>query len=53
MNMIMFDLNVFLIKCPIDEKIDSGFGIRCLVYKMVSLMSYGKSDAKDLSVYLR
>ena len=50
----MFDLNILWIKCPLDKTIDSfdsGLGIRCLVYKMVSLMSYvmyhTKSDIKQ------
>ena len=52
----MFDLHVSWIKCPINKTIDSGLGIKCLVSKMVILMSYvmhqTKSDIKDLSVYL-
>ena len=49
----MVDLNVLCSKCPIDKTIDSfdsDLGIKCLVYKMVSLMSYVmyhiKSDIK-------
>ena len=46
----MFALNVLWIKCPINKTIDSDLGIKCLVYKMVSLMSYVmyhiKSDQK-------
>ena len=40
MSLIMFDLNVLWIKCPINKTIDPGLGIKCLVYNMVSLMSY-------------
>ena len=50
MSIIMFDLNVFWIKCPFNITINSGFGIKCLVYKKVSLMSnvmyHTKSDIK-------
>ena len=50
MSIIMFDLNVLRIKCPINKTIDSGLGIKCLVYKNPSLMSYvmyyTKSDIK-------
>ena len=46
----MFYLNLLWIRCPINKTIDSGLGIKCLVYKMVSLMSYviyhTKSDIK-------
>ena len=56
----MFDLNVLWNKCPIDntfDSFDSGLGIKCLVYKMVCLMSYvmyhSKSDIKGfVFVYL-
>ena len=38
------------LKCPINKILDLGLGIKCLVYKMVSLMSYvmyhTKSDIK-------
>ena len=40
MSITMFNLNVLWIKCPIDKTIDSGLGIKCPVYKMVSLFSY-------------
>ena len=52
MSIIMFDLNVFCIKCSIDETIDSGLGIKCPVYKMVSIIFYVmyhiKSDIKGV-----
>ena len=50
MSMIMFDLNVLRIKCPFNKTIESGLGIKCVLYKMVSLTSYEmyhtKSDIK-------
>ena len=48
----MFDLNVLLIECLINKILDLGLGIKFLVYKMVSFMSYvmyqTKSDIKRL-----
>ena len=51
LSIIIFDLNVLWIKCPINKTINSGLGIKSLVYKMVSLMSYVmyhiQSDIKE------
>ena len=58
MSIIMFYLNVLRTKCPINKTIDPGFGIKCLVYKMVSLMSYvmyhTKTDIKGfVSIFVK
>ena len=51
MSIIMFDLNVLRIKSPINKTIDPGLGIKCLVYKMVSLVSY-KIRHKRICLYI-
>ena len=44
----MFELNVFQIKRLINKTIESGLGIKCLMYKMVSLMSYVMYNTKSV-----
>ena len=48
MSIIMIYLNVLWIRFPTNKTINSGLGNKCLVYRMVSLMSYVMYHTKSV-----